>query len=80
MRKFTRLTSAWLCMEASKSFTEGSFGSTPGSCKGIFVTISLEAEKLQRDMLQFLNIEKKNGGEKLRLCTHTEARIEDTKD
>lgn len=25
-------TSDWFCMEASKSLTEGSFGSTPGSC------------------------------------------------
>lgn len=23
----------WLCMEASKSLTDGSFGSTPGSCR-----------------------------------------------
>ena len=35
LKKFYKLTSDWLCRDAIKSFTEGSLGSTPGSCEKI---------------------------------------------
>lgn len=65
-------------MEASKSLTEGSFGSTPGSCRSIRIIQIIEARTMFHFAFQEKEKKRKN---KIAGCSkYTEARMEDTKD
>lgn len=75
--KSDELTSDWFCMEVSTSLTEGSSGSTPGSCGTKNVLIITCRERTGHEIPMFLT--RAGGNNYCNFSRHTDARMEDTK-